>query len=144
MKMTDAISRNRRTSPKRMAISSFSSTDVGSSSRMIGASWVRSSMASTLASSTIWRSENESVSVFERGSILEPILSSCTCACRYRSFRGETQWLGQRVRGSAHPAGQDDGQVVALGVVQQLGPSLGVRHHSQVGDVEQLVCDGVG
>ena len=41
---------------------------------------VRSSMRSTLAISTIWRSANESESVRASGSMWEPILSSCSWA----------------------------------------------------------------
>jgi len=50
---------------------------------------------------------------------------------------------GQGVRRSAHTAGEDDGQVVALGAVQQLGHAGRVRHGGQVGDVEQQVRHGV-
>ena len=78
--MTEANSRSRRTCVKRVSISADSSTDVGSSRMITGGFEVRSSMRSTLAISTIWRSANESESVRASGSMWEPILSSCSCA----------------------------------------------------------------
>ena len=68
-KMTDANSRSRRTWVKSVSISVDSSTEVGSSRMITGGLEVRSSIRSTLAISTIWRSAKVSVSVRASGSM---------------------------------------------------------------------------
>ena len=91
--MTEANSRSRRIWVNSVSTSPDSSTDVGSSRMITGANLVRCSMRSTLAISTICRSAKLSVSVRASGSIVDPILSSCSCASlrmvsqRYRPRR---------------------------------------------------------
>ena len=60
-----------------------------------------------------------------------------------RAQRGVGHRTDQRVRRSAHPAGQDDCQIFTLGGVKQVGHPRRVRHHGQVGDVRELLGHGV-
>ena len=55
-----------------------------------------------------------------------------------RPQRRDRNGSGKGVRRGAHAAGEDHGQVVAAGVVQQLGDARGVGDDGQVGDVAQL------